>query len=76
MEQLYLSRRNLQALISKLDRVKRGEHSECTLIKYRNPQDPRLQSMDAVSVTAVENEEYYAVRDPGELHPADDPSVI
>ena len=35
MEIIYLSRRNLQVLLSKLDRKKAGETSACTLIKYK-----------------------------------------
>jgi len=33
MEQIYLTRRNLETLLSKLDRAKRGELTDCTIIK-------------------------------------------
>lgn len=63
---VYLSRRNLETLINKLDanRKREGE-SQCTLIKKdtEHPQYP--QSHSHVFVTAVEDEEYYIDRAPG-----------
>lgn len=71
-EQVFLSRRNLLILLSKLDRVAAGEHSSCTVIKYRNETDPFVQSMDAIAVTAVEDKDFYAARNAGAMHPNDE----
>lgn len=75
MEQVFLSRRNLQTLLNKLDRVKLGEQSFCTLIKNDNTNPMYPQSMPQVMITAVEDDEYYAVRTPGEVLPVDAPSA-
>ena len=75
MEQLFLSRRNLLMLLSKLDRVAAGEASSCTVIKYQNPSDPFTQTMDAIAVTAVEDEAFYSTRNPGPMHPSDEVAV-
>lgn len=74
-EQIYLSRRNLLMLLSKLDRKAAGESTACTVIKYKNPADPFIQSMDCISVTAVEDDEYYANRNAGPMHPNDEVAV-
>ena len=74
MEQLFLSRRNLQTLLNKLDRVAGGDSSECSLLKYKNPDDPFVQTIDEVKVTAVEDDVYYTTRPAGIVHPADDPN--
>lgn len=74
-EQIYLSRRNLLMLLSKLDRKAAGESTACTIIKFQNKTDPFVQSMDAISVTAVENSEFYAGRNPGAMHPNDEVAV-
>lgn len=74
-EQIYLSRRNLLVLLSKLDRQAAGEDTACTIIKYRNETDPFYQSMDSVRVTAIEDEEYYTNRTPGHMNPLDEPDV-
>lgn len=61
---IYLSRRNLQALLSKLDRQARGEHTHCTIIKHRNEAVVEYQqTMDDVMVVAVEDEAYYSAQD-------------
>lgn len=54
--QLYLSRRNLESLLTKLDRP----GSLCTIIKTDtiNPKYP-LTGAKEVRVTAVENVDYY-----------------
>lgn len=59
MNRLFLSRRNLFTLIHKLDRVRDGDFSSCSIVKYddRHPKYP--QTMDSIIVEAVENEEYY-----------------
>lgn len=67
MQRLYLSRRNLLTLLSKLDRVRAGGISERTLVKL----DPDNHD---VWVTAIEDAEAYADRKPGVVFPADDPN--
>ena len=74
-EQIYLSRRNLLTLLSKLDRAKSGDATAKTIVKYMNPKDPFVQTMDSIAVTAVEDEDYYIDRTPGVMHPADEPDV-
>lgn len=71
MERIFLSRKNLQALLSKLDRVKAGDHSFCTIIKRDNQHPTMAQSMDECQVTAVENEDYYIDREAGAVFSAD-----
>lgn len=71
-EQIYLSRRNLLTLLSKLDRQRDGETTACTVIKFRNEKDPFTQSMDSIAVTAVEDDVYYANRNAGPMHPNDE----
>jgi hypothetical protein len=72
---VYLSRRNLLALLSKLDRRAQGEMSACTIIKrdHKHPVFP--QSDPVIHVTAVEDEHYYTERAPGYVVPADDPDL-
>lgn len=74
MERVYLSRRNLLTLLSKLDRAAAGEQTFCTLIKRDNAHPVYPQTMDAIEVVAIEDEEYYCTRDAGTVHPSDDPS--
>ena len=69
---LYLSRRNLLALLSKLDRQAAGDETACAIIKYSNLADPYCNTMDQVTVVAVADEEFYANRQPGVMHPADE----
>lgn len=77
---VFLTRRNLEALLSKLDAnmeaAARGEKpvSMCTLVKNdtRHPKYP--QTHPTIVVKALENEEYYD-RDPGELHPREEKRV-
>ena len=57
-----LSRRNLLTLLSKLERRERGEVTAATLVKG-----------DGTVVIAVSDEEYYSKREPGPVHPSDDP---
>jgi len=70
---VYLSRRNLLALLSKLDRKAIGEHTECTIIKNDNAHPVFSQTMKSIRVTAVEDSEYYADRKPGMMHYSDAP---
>lgn len=74
MQQLYLSRRNLLTLLSKLDRVAAGDFSACTLVK-QDTVHPKYPSSDVMKVTAVEDAEYYGTgqRDAGAVLPIDEP---
>jgi len=74
MEQVYLSRRNLLTLLNKLDRKKAGGDTRCTLQKHDNKHPTYPQTMEHISVTAVEDEDYYIDRPAGTVHPSDDPS--
>lgn len=73
---VYLSRRNLLTLLSKLDRKAAGEETACTVIKRDNEHKKYPQTMREIAVIAVEDAEYYTERRPGEMHPADAPSVF
>ena len=75
MEQIYLTRRNLLTLLSKLNRKKSGESTERTLIKSDNRHPEFPQSMPHCMVTALEDEEYYTDRPYGEVHQKDDPNA-
>ena len=59
-EVMYLSNRNVNTLLVKLDRVRLGEVSKCTVIKHRQPlADARFnQTMDTCMVTGLEDEAY------------------
>jgi hypothetical protein len=74
MEHLYLSRKNLLILLSKLDRIKEGGASFATIVKYKNPDDPFPNALD-VLVTAVEDENYYKDREAGEMWPEDEDRI-
>ena len=69
---LYLSRRNLLALLSKLDRQEAGDETACAIVKSANPSDPYCNTMDQVTVIAVPDDRFYANRAPGAMHPADE----
>ena len=73
--QIYLSKRNLLALLSKLDRLENGDETACAIIKYANPSDPYCNTIDQVVVTAVADEEFYANRQPGVMHPLDEANL-
>lgn len=74
MNQVYLSRRNLLTLLSKLDRKAAGEETSCTIIKRDNVHPKYPQSMKEIMVTAIEDGEYYVERNPGVVHPSDTPN--
>lgn len=74
-ERIFLSRRNLLALLSKLDRKAAGDDTQCTIIKFQNPSDPFVQTMDSIAVTAVEDKDYYMTRNAGVMDPRDTPDV-
>lgn len=71
---VYLTRRNLLALLSKLDRDKAGDSSECTIIKNQQPSPFYQQTMKEIAVIAVDDDEYYGSQDrpAGEMHPTDE----
>jgi len=72
MQTVYLSRRNLEVLLSKLDRRAAGEETACTIIKQQNPLDkPYMMTMKQLAVVAVPDELFYANRAAGEMHPKD-----
>jgi hypothetical protein len=69
---LYLSRRNLLALLSKLDRQAAGDATACAIIKYSNPTDPYCNTIKEIMVVAVPDDKFYANRAPGAMHPLDE----
>lgn len=70
MQKLYLTRRNLLTLLSKLDRKAAGEETRCTLVK-QDTSHPKYPCTDVISVTALEDAEYYTDRAPGRVNPVD-----
>lgn len=74
-EQIFLSRRNLMTLLSKLNRAAAGDNTACTVVKFRIPTDPFVQTIDAIAVTAVEDSDYYVNRGAGAMHPKDEVSI-
>ena len=73
---LYLSKRNLLTLLSKLERYETGQETNCAIIKYSTHLDPYcldLQGETDIMVIAIPDEKYYTTRDPGEVHPLDTP---
>lgn len=72
---VYLSRRNLLSLLSKLDRLSAGEETACTLIKHDNSHPKYPQTMASIRVQAVEDADYYTDRCAGDVHPLDDPDT-
>lgn len=73
MQTVYLSRRNLLALLSKLDRAARGDSTERTIIKT-DTAHPTYPCSDVIRVIAVEDAAYYTDRQPGVVHPLDGPN--
>lgn len=75
---IYLSRRNLLTLLSKLEREANGEETKCTIIKYKHSTPAYQQSMDCVEITAVSDQVYYKAqnRPIGEIHPADEVKLM
>ena len=76
MSRVYLSRRNLLVLLAKLGKRRAGELTACSHVKNDNRHPRFPQTMKSVEVIAVEDDEYYAHRAPGEVCPADEPPVI
>ena len=63
--QVFLSRRNLRALLTKLNKARRGEPTYCTIVKGDTEHPKYPQTLPEVYVTAVEDSEYYTDRQPG-----------
>lgn len=75
---LYLSRRNLSALLSKLDRQAAGDETYCGIVKHQTPGGTEYnQTMRTIAVFAVEDEPYYEAqqRPAGAMHPADEANL-
>lgn len=72
IEKIYLSKRNLLTLLSKLERLERGEETACAIVKYANSTDPYCNSMNEVMVIAIPDNEFYTNRAPGVMHPLDE----
>lgn len=67
METVYLSRKNLLDLLSKLDYAAAGGNTYCSIIKRDNQHVVYPQTMPEIMIRAVEDEDYYVDRDPGEV---------
>jgi hypothetical protein len=74
-ERVYLSKRNLLTLLSKLERFEKGEETKCAIVKHANPLDPYCSTIDEITVFAIPDEQYYTRRMYGEVHPSDDPKT-
>lgn len=72
-ETVYLTRRNLLTLLSKLDRKASGEDTYCAIIKGDHVHSRYPQTMGTCIVIALEDSEYYTDRDPGPMHELDTP---
>ncbi len=73
---IYLSKRNLLTLLSKVERFEKGEETKCSLIKYKNELDPYCMEIggeDSVMVIAIPDEKYYVGREAGTVHEKDEP---
>lgn len=59
MDKLYLSKRNIATLLKKLDSVRDGEVSTCTIIKNDTAHPVYAQTVRRVGVMAVETQDAY-----------------
>ena len=76
MQRVFLTRRNLLTLLSKLDRVRLAPlASTCTLVK-QDTTHSKYPCTDVIAVTAVEDADYYIDREPGEVLIVDEPRSI
>jgi hypothetical protein len=73
-QKIYLSRRNLVALLAKLDADAAGIETACTIVKYQQPSPAYQQTMKEIAIIAVQDEEYYGTqaRPAGEMHPREE----
>ena len=66
--QLFLTRRNLLTLLEKLDHVADGGDSVCTIIKRDTKHSVYpMTGASSIIVTAVEDNDYYSDRSPGDV---------
>ena len=72
---IYLSKRNLLTLLSKLERLEQGDQTACAIVKYANPTDPYCNTIDEVMVIAIPDNEFYTNRAPGVMHPSDEVKI-
>ena len=72
MKQIYLTRRNLLTLLNKLDRQRAGDATYCTIVK-NDTAHAKYPMPEAMMLTAIEDEDYYDEREPGPVHPSDEP---
>lgn len=72
---IYLSKRNLLTLLSKLERLEQGQDTKCAIVKYANPLDPFCNTINEVMVIAVPDDKFYAARQAGEMHPLDEERI-
>lgn len=68
MEKLYLSRRNITTLLQKLDSVRNGEISACTIIKNEFAHPVYPQTLRRIAVVAVEEHDRYLPGVSARLH--------
>lgn len=59
MEKIYLSNRDINTLLQKLDSVRDGEHSSCTIVKNDVSHPVFPQTLRRISVMAAETEDRY-----------------
>ena len=71
-ERIYLSKRNLLTLLSKLERLEEGQNTACAIVKYANTTDPYCNTIDEIMVIAIPDELFYVNRAPGSMHPLDE----
>ena len=74
-EKIYLSKRNLLTLLSKLERLERGDETACAIVKYANPTDPYCNTIKEITVIAVPDEKFYTNRAPGAMHHLDEANM-
>lgn len=75
MQTVYLTRRNLLTLLSKLDRAAAGEETQKAIVK-NDTLHPEFPCTDSIMVIAVEDEDYYKNRKPGGIVPEDEKTVL
>lgn len=75
MKTVYLSRRNLTTLLSKLDRLAAGDATTCAIVKF-DTVHPKYPTSEPTVLVAIEDADYYTDREPGAVLPEDEPSVL
>ena len=74
-DRIYLSKRNLLTLLSKLERFEAGDDTACAIVKCANPLDPYCNTINEILVVAVPDEKFYINRKPGNIHPLDEANL-